>query len=78
MDVENIDREYRQLEQEAGETGQAIQGLAQKMQAAVQAGDANAKEWLLDFLGGGFGRPIEMGTGLSIGNSLISSIFGNL
>ncbi len=135
MDVETIDREYSQLEQEAGETGQAIQALAQKMQAALQAGDANAKEWLLDlkgitlqvqqeqlqmqsvlqalhgfavntmqapaaqpasgqsavsapgpggsgplqnFLGGGFGRAIEMGAGFGIGNSLINSIFGNL
>lgn len=137
MDIQAIDGQYQQLEQEAQQTFQAVQALASKLQAADVAGDANAKEWLLDlksvalqvqqeqlqmqtvlqalhgfvtnsfqqqpvsapavqapavqpgaqasaggmlenFMGSGFGRAIEMGAGFGVGNSIISSIFGNL
>ncbi len=135
MDVQTIDTEYEQLEQEAQQTFQSVEALASKLQAAAQAGDANAKDWLLDlksvalqvqqeqlqmqtllqalhgftvntlqqqpvpapieaaapqpatapqggmlqsFMGGGFGRAIEMGAGFGVGNQIISSIFGNL
>jgi hypothetical protein len=137
MDIDTIDSEYRQLEQEAQETFQAIQALASKLQAADQASDPSAKEWLLDlksialqvqqeqlqmqttlqalhgfvgnalqqpqmatqptqmaaaqpaaaaqgggmlqnFMGGGFGRAMEMGVGMGVGNQIIGSIFGNL
>jgi hypothetical protein len=48
MDVETIDREYQQLEQEAQLVGQSIQALAEKLNTAGDAGDANAKSWVLD------------------------------
>jgi hypothetical protein len=48
VNPETIDTEYAKLEQEANQTGQAIQALATKMQTAASAGDANAREWLLD------------------------------
>lgn len=48
MDVDTVDREYAQLEEEAQQTGQAIQQLASKMQAANEAGDDRAREWILD------------------------------
>ena len=48
MDVQTIDKEYDQLKQETDQAGQEIQTLAQKLQAAVGGGDANAREWLLD------------------------------
>ena len=43
-----IDQEYGQLQTEFQDVATSVQGLAEKMQAAQQAGDANAKEWLLD------------------------------
>ena len=48
MDVETVDREYQQLEQEAQLVGQSIQAFAEKLQTAGDAGDANAKSWVLD------------------------------
>ena len=45
MDVEAVDQEYQQLQQESQQLTQAIQGFATKLQAA---GDAQAKEWVLD------------------------------
>ena len=48
MDVETIDQEYAQLQQESQQLTQTIQGFATKLQAAGQAGDAQAKEWILD------------------------------
>jgi hypothetical protein len=108
----------------------SVQQLAAKLQAAEQAGNADAREWVLDLkqialdikdeqlqvntllsaihsyataaaaqppppvayaqpqpvyqpgggmlsglLGGGFGRAMEMGAGVGLGQSLISSIF---
>lgn len=48
MNPETIDAEYAKLDQEVQSTGQAIEALAQKLQAAITAGDANAREWILD------------------------------
>ena len=48
MDVATVDNEYQQLQQEASQVTAAITDLANKLQAASQGGDANAKEWLLD------------------------------
>ena len=48
MDVATIDNEYQQLQQEAQQVSTAVGDLANKLQAASQAGDANAKDWLLD------------------------------
>jgi hypothetical protein len=48
VNPETIDSEYAKLEQQGQDTGQAIQDFAGKLQTAAQAGDANAREWLLD------------------------------
>ena len=48
MDIQTIDQQYRQLEQQAQGTSQELSTLAGKLQAAAQAGDPNAREWLLD------------------------------
>ncbi len=48
MDVETIDQSYAELEQESQQTVQAISTLAQKLQVAGDAGDGNARGWLLD------------------------------
>ena len=48
MDAETVDQNYAQLEQQAQQTGQLIQTLAGKLQAASTGGDPNAREWLLD------------------------------
>ena len=154
MDTQTIDQEYAKLEGEFEDVAKTVHGLAEKMQAAEKAGDANATEWLTDlkqivqdisdeqtqakvlllaihsfiknaaseapeekppllapgtqleeqpppqqqpvyqqqpgmfgggmmmgggmmggYMGGGFARAMEMGAGLSLGSSLISSIF---
>ncbi len=48
MDVQTIDQQYRQLQGQSQQTGQALQTLGAKLQAAVQGGDQQAREWLLD------------------------------
>lgn len=48
MDTSTIDQAYQQLQSDFQDVAKSIQTLAQKLQAADQAGDANAKEWLLD------------------------------
>jgi len=48
VNPETIDNEYQKLEQEVEGTSQAIDAMAQKLKAAADAGDANAREWLLD------------------------------
>jgi hypothetical protein len=48
MDVETIDQEYQQLQNQAQQTSQALQALANKLGAAAQSGDQNAREWQLD------------------------------
>jgi hypothetical protein len=51
VDVATIDQEYQQLQQESGELTQAIQDFATKLQTAGNAGDEQAKEWVLDLKG---------------------------
>lgn len=48
MDIQTIDQNYQQLQQQSQQTVQAITNLAQKLQAAANNGDQNAREWLLD------------------------------
>jgi len=48
MDIQTIDNQYGQLQSQAQQTVGELQALAQKMQAAAQAGNMNAREWLLD------------------------------
>lgn len=48
MDVQTIDQEYQQLQGQAQGTVQEIRTLADKLQTAVQAGNQDAREWLLD------------------------------
>ena len=48
MDATTIDQEFEQLQAEFQDVAKTVQSLAQKMQAAEKAGDANATEWLGD------------------------------
>jgi hypothetical protein len=48
MDAQTIDQEYAQLQTEFQDVANTIQALAQKLQAAADGGDQNAREWLLD------------------------------
>jgi hypothetical protein len=48
MDIETIDQQYQQLQTQAQGTVQEISGLANKLQAAAQGGNQDAREWLLD------------------------------
>jgi hypothetical protein len=154
MDAQLIDQEYQKLQTEFQDVAKTVQSLAEKLQAAEEAGVTNATEWLADlkqiaqdiddeqtqakvlllaihgfiagvaqgqaasgedesdkpplfapghelppqppaepqpagyyaqgpmgggmfggYMGGGFARAMEMGAGMSLGASLISSIF---
>jgi hypothetical protein len=48
VDPETVDQNYAQLQQQGQQTSALIQTLAGKLQAAAAAGDANAREWMLD------------------------------
>jgi hypothetical protein len=48
MDIQTIDNNYSQLQSQAGQTIQELKALAQKLQAAAQSGNQDAREWLLD------------------------------
>jgi len=48
MDIQTVDQQYNQLQQEAQQVIQGIQTLAQKLKAASDNGDPNAREYLLD------------------------------
>lgn len=48
MDIQTIDNQYGQLQSQAQQTVMELQALAQKLQAAAQAGDQTAREWFLD------------------------------
>jgi len=48
MDATVIDQEFAQLQVEFQDVAKTVQSLAEKMQAAEKAGDANATEWLGD------------------------------
>jgi len=48
MDTQTIDQEYEKLQAEFQDVATTVKGLADKLQAASAAGDANAKAWLED------------------------------
>jgi hypothetical protein len=48
MDIQTIDSQYSQLQGQAQQTVQELKDLATKLQAAQQAGNPDAREWLLD------------------------------
>ncbi len=48
MNTQTIDQEYDKLQTEFADVASTVKSLAEKMQAAQQAGDANATEWLTD------------------------------
>lgn len=51
MDVQTIDSQYQQLQGQAQQTMNELAALAQKLQAAAQAGNQDAREWMLDLKG---------------------------
>ena len=48
MDIQTVNNQYGQLQSQTQQTVGELQSLAQKMQAAAQAGNMDAREWLLD------------------------------
>jgi hypothetical protein len=48
VDPQTVDQNYAQLQQQGQQTASLIQTLAGKLQTAAAAGDANAREWMLD------------------------------
>ncbi|HWC86199.1 MAG TPA: hypothetical protein VG388_06655 [Solirubrobacteraceae bacterium] len=48
MDTATIDQAYGRLQAEFQDVAKSVQDLAGKLQAAAQAGNSDAKEWLLD------------------------------
>jgi hypothetical protein len=48
MDIQTIDQQYQQLQVQAQGTAQELGGLADKLQAAAQGGNQDARDWLLD------------------------------
>jgi hypothetical protein len=48
MDIQTIDNQYRQLQTQSEQTVQELRALATKLQGAAQAGNQDAREWLLD------------------------------
>lgn len=48
MDTTTIDQAYSQLQTEFQEVAATVQTLAQKLQRAADAGDQNARDYLLD------------------------------
>jgi len=48
MDIQTIDSQYSQLQSQAQQTVGELRDLATKLQTAAQAGNTDAREWLLD------------------------------
>ncbi|MBN9563492.1 MAG: hypothetical protein J0H14_22615 [Alphaproteobacteria bacterium] len=48
MDIDTIDTQYQQLQSQAQSTIEEVRNLAGKLQGAAQAGNQDAREWLLD------------------------------
>lgn len=48
MDIQTIDNQYSQLQTQAQQTVEELKGLAAKLQTATQAGNQDAREWMLD------------------------------
>ncbi len=48
MDIQTIDQQYTQLQNASQQVMQELKDLAAKLQTEQAAGNANAREWLLD------------------------------
>lgn len=48
MDVQTIDQQYQQLQNASQQVYQELKELADKLQAESAAGNAHAREWVLD------------------------------
>jgi hypothetical protein len=48
MDIQTIDNQYSQLQTQSQQTVQELRALAMKLQGSAQAGNQDAREWLLD------------------------------
>jgi hypothetical protein len=48
MDIQTVDNQYLQLQTQSQQTVQELRSLAMKLQGAAQAGNQDAREWLLD------------------------------
>jgi hypothetical protein len=48
VDPQTVDQNYAQLQQQGQQTASLLQTLAGKLQTAADAGDSNAREWMLD------------------------------
>lgn len=48
MDIQTIDQQYQQMQGQSQQLVQQFQALAGKLQASAQAGNTDAREWLLD------------------------------
>jgi hypothetical protein len=48
VDIQTIDNAYESVQRQSQDTAAKLQTLGQKLQRAAQAGDQNAREWLLD------------------------------
>ena len=48
MDTETVERQFTALQSQGQQTATLVQRLADKLSAAVAAGDPNAREWGLD------------------------------
>lgn len=48
VDADTVDRQFSALQQQTQQTTTLIQALADKLSAATNAGDPNAREWALD------------------------------
>ena len=48
MDVQSIDQQDAQLQEQSRQTAGEISALAEKLRAAAQSGNQNAREWMLD------------------------------
>jgi hypothetical protein len=72
MDIETIDQNYQQLQDQGQQTARALSALANKLQRAAEAGDMNAREWLLDLKE----VALEVRTEQSQVGSLLQSLHG--
>ncbi|HJS87055.1 MAG TPA: hypothetical protein VJ779_16485 [Acetobacteraceae bacterium] len=48
MDVQDLDRQYAQVQEQSRQTIGEISTLADKLRAAAQSGNQDAREWMLD------------------------------
>jgi hypothetical protein len=76
MDTSTIDQAYQQLQQQVPQYQQVqYQPMPQQTGGAMFGGGGGGGGMLGGFLNSGFGRAIELGAGVGIGEDLINSIF---